>query len=161
MKLRNMTGIYLSCNGQMLLLYRQGGRVVSNQWIASAGGHFEPEELNDPKACVLRELKEELNLTEDDLTGLRMRYIALRNTKGEIRQNYYFFADLKPEHYSLFTSNEGKCRWVDYADIMKYDMPLTARYVMDHYLRAGQYTEELYGGVYNGTDYHFTEIRES
>lgn len=161
MKLRNMTGIYLSCNGQMLLLYRQGGRVVSNQWIASAGGHFEPEELNDPKACVLRELKEELNLTEDDLTGLRMRYIALRNTKGEIRQNYYFFADLKPEHYSLFTSNEGKCRWVDYADIMNYDMPLTARYVMDHYLRVGKYTDDLYGGVYDGTDYHFTEIRES
>ena len=161
MKLRNMTGIYLSCNGQMLLLYRQGGRVVSNQWIASAGGHFEPEELNDPKACVLRELKEELNLTVDDLTGMRMRYIALRNTKGEIRQNYYFFADLKPEHYSLFTSNEGKCRWVDYADIMNYDMPLTARYVMDHYLRVGKYTDDLYGGVYDGTDYHFTEIRES
>ena len=161
MKLRNMTGIYLSCNGQMLLLYRQGGRVVSNQWIASAGGHFKPEELNDPKACVLRELKEELNLTEDDLTGMRMRYIALRNTKGEIRQNYYFFADLKPEHYSLFTSNEGKCRWVDYADIMNYDMPLTARYVMDHYLRVGKYTDDLYGGVYDGTDYHFTEIRES
>ena len=161
MKLRNMTGIYLSCNGQMLLLYRQGGRVVSNQWIASAGGHFEPEELSDPKACVLRELKEELNLTEDDLTGMRMRYIALRNTKGEIRQNYYFFADLKPEHYSLFTSNEGKCRWVDYADIMNYDMPLTARYVMDHYLRVGKYTDDLYGGVYDGTDYHFTEIRES
>ncbi len=161
MKLRNMTGIYLSCNGQMLLLYRQGGRVVSNQWIASAGGHFEPEELNDPKACVLRELKEELNLTEDDLDGMRMRYIALRNTKGEIRQNYYFFADLKPEHYSLFTSNEGKCRWVDYADIMNYDMPLTARYVMDHYLRVGKYTDDLYGGVYDGTDYHFTEIRES
>ena len=36
MKLRNMTGIYLSCNGQMLLLYRQGGRVVSNQWIEPA-----------------------------------------------------------------------------------------------------------------------------
>ena len=161
MKLRNMTGIYLSCNGQMLLLYRQGGRVVSNQWIASAGGHFEPEELNDPKACVLRELKEELNLTEDDLDGMRMRYIALRNTKGEIRQNYYFFADLKPEHYSLFTSNEGKCRWVDYADIMNYDMPLTARYVMDHYLRVGKYTDDLYGGVYDGTDYHFTEVRES
>ena len=161
MKLRNMTGIYLSCNGQMLLLYRQGGRVVSNQWIASAGGHFEPEELNDPKACVLRELKEELDLTENDLDGMRMRYIALRNTKGEIRQNYYFFADLKPEHYSLFTSNEGKCRWVDYADIMNYDMPLTARYVMDHYLRVGQYTDDLYGGVYDGTDYRFAEIRES
>ena len=161
MKLRNMTGIYLSCNRQMLLLYRQGGRVVSNQWIASAGGHFEPDELNDPKACVLRELKEELNLEEDDLTGMRMRYIALRNVNGEIRQNYYFFADLKPEHYTLFTSNEGKCRWVDYAEIMQYDMPLTAKYVMDPYLRVGQYTDDLYSAVNDGTDYRFTEIRET
>ena len=160
MKLRNMTGIYLSCNGQMLLLYRQGGRVVSNQWIASAGGHFEPDELNDPKACVLRELKEELNLAADDLTGLRMRYIALRNVNGEIRQNYYFFADLKPEHYSLFQSNEGKCKWVEYADIMQYDMPLTARFVMEHYLQTGQHTDELYNAVYDGKGFHFTEMRE-
>ena len=27
-------------------------------WVC--GGHFEENELNDPKACVLRELKEEL-----------------------------------------------------------------------------------------------------
>ena len=161
MKLRNMTGIYLSCNRQMLLLYRQGGRVVTNQWVASAGGHFEQEELNDPKTCVLRELKEELNLTEDDLTDLKMRYIGLRNVKGEIRQNYYFFANLKPEHYALFTSNEGKCRWVDYADIMSYDMPLTARYVMEHYLKTGQYTDGLYSAVSDGRGFVFTELREA
>ena len=50
--LRNMTGIYLSCGNQLLLLYRQGSRVVNNLWIASAGGHFEPEELNDPERCM-------------------------------------------------------------------------------------------------------------
>ena len=161
MKLRNMTGIYLSCNGQMLLLYRQGGRVVTDQWVASAGGHFEKDELNDPRACVLRELKEELGLTEDDLTGLKMRYIGLRSVNGEIRQNYYFFADLKPEHHALFRSNEGKCRWVDYADIMTYDMPLTARYVMDHYLRVGQYTDALYSAVSDGTGFVFTELKET
>ena len=160
MKLRNMTGIYLTCNGQMLLLYRQGGRVVNDQWVASAGGHFEKEELNDPKACVLRELKEELNLAEKDLTDLKMRYIGLRNVNGEIRQNYYFFADLKPEHYTLFTSNEGKCRWVDYADIMSYDMPLTARYVMEHYLRTGRYTGDLYSAVSDGMGFVFTALRE-
>ena len=161
MKLRNMTGIYLSCNGQMLLLYRQGGRVVTNQWVASAGGHFEQDELNDPKACMLRELKEELNLTEDDLTDLKMRYIGLRKVKGEIRQNYYFFANLKPEHYALFTSNEGKCRRADYADIMSYDMPLTARYVMEHYLRIGRYTDDLYSAVSDGSGFVFTELREA
>ena len=161
MKLRNMTGIYLTCNGQMLLLYRQGGRVVSNQWVASAGGHFEKDELNDPKACVLRELKEELGLTEDNLTDLKMRYIGLRNVDGEIRQNYYFFANLRPEHYTLFQSNEGKCRWVDYADIMNYNMPLTAEYVMRHYLQTGQYTDDLYSAVSDGTGFHFTVLREA
>lgn len=160
MKLRNMTGIYLSCGGQMLLLYRQGGRVVSNQWVASAGGHFEKDELNDPKACVLRELKEELNLTEEDITNLKMRYIGLRNVNGEIRQNYYFFADLKPEHYSLFTSSEGKCRWVDYQAIMEYDMPLTARYVMEHYLSVGRYTDDLYSAVSDGQTFQFTVLRD-
>ena len=40
-KLRNMTSIYLSRNDKMLLLYRQGSKVVNNMWIASAGGHFD------------------------------------------------------------------------------------------------------------------------
>lgn len=161
MKLRNMTGIYLSCNGQMLLLYREGGRVVTNQWVASAGGHFERDELNDPKACVLRELKEELGLTEDDLTDLQMRYIGLRNVNDEIRQNYYFFADLKPEHYVRLSSNEGKCRWVRIPDVMNYDMPLTARYVMEHYLQTGRHTDCLYAAVSDGKGFQFVELREA
>ena len=161
MRLRNMTGIYLSCNGRILLLYRQGGRVVTDQWVASAGGHFEKDELNDPEACVLRELKEELNLTEESLTDLKMRYIGLRKVNGEIRQNYYFFANLKPEYYSLLDSNEGKCRWVEYPDIMSYDMPLTARYVMDHYLRLGQYTDDLYSAVSDGEGFRFTALGET
>ena len=39
-KLRNMTSVYLSKGERMLLLFRQGGRVVNNVWVGSAGGHF-------------------------------------------------------------------------------------------------------------------------
>ena len=46
-KLRNMTSIYLLKDDKVLLLFRQGGRVVSNVWTGSAGGHFEEFELND------------------------------------------------------------------------------------------------------------------
>ena len=46
-KLRNMTSIYLSNGNQMLLLFRQGGRVVNNLWTGSAGGHFEEFELRN------------------------------------------------------------------------------------------------------------------
>jgi 8-oxo-dGTP diphosphatase len=156
-----MTGIYLSCNGRILLLYRRGGRVVSNQWVASAGGHFEKDELNDPKACVLRELQEELHLAEEDLTDLKMRYIGLRNVNGEIRQNYYFFANLKPEHYETFRSSEGRCKWVDYDEVLQYDMPLTARFVMEHYLQTGRYTDCLYSAAADGKGFQFTELAET
>lgn len=52
--LRNMTSLYLFRPGEVLLLYREGGRVVNHVWTASAGGHFEKDELNDAKVCVLR-----------------------------------------------------------------------------------------------------------
>ena len=72
-RLRNMTSIYLVNEENMLLLYRQGGRVVNNVWTGSAGGHFEENELNDSRACVLREMQEELGITEDDIEGLSLR----------------------------------------------------------------------------------------
>ena len=58
-----MTSVYLTGEKGILCLYRVGSRVVSNRYIGSAGGHFEKEELNDPRACVLRELEEELGLS--------------------------------------------------------------------------------------------------
>ncbi len=45
-KLRNMTSIYLKRNEQLLMLYRRGGQVADGKWVGSAGGHFEPAELN-------------------------------------------------------------------------------------------------------------------
>ena len=44
-KLRNMTSIYLLKDDKVLLLFRKGGRVVSDVWTGSAGGHFEEFEL--------------------------------------------------------------------------------------------------------------------
>ena len=75
-KLRNMTCIYLFRGERVLLLYRQGGRVVNNVWTGSAGGHFEEYELNDAKACVLRELREELGLGPENLDNLALRYVT-------------------------------------------------------------------------------------
>lgn len=77
-KLRNMTSIYITSADKILLLLRQGGRVVNNVWVGSAGGHFEEFELNDAKVCVLRELKEELGLTDSEIKNLSLRYVTLR-----------------------------------------------------------------------------------
>lgn len=157
-KLRNMTAIYLLKGNRVLLLYRQGGTVVNNVWTGSAGGHFEEYELNDSKACVLRELNEELGLHPEDIEGLSLRYITLRSTKGEIRQNYYFFAELKESVNENLSSNEGICRWFSLDEISALEMPLTAKYVMEHYCKIGYLTDTLYVGVTQADKVEFCDL---
>lgn len=159
-RLRNMTAIYLLHKDKILLLYRQGGRVVNNVWVASAGGHFEENELNDPKHCVLRELEEELGLTEKDLTNFEMRYLTLRRTNEEIRQNYYFFAEVVDEEKLNLTSNEGILQWFNVAEINVLEMPYTAKYVIEHYLSIGMNNSQLYCGVADGKQVTFIELQE-
>lgn len=159
-KLRNMTAVYLVKDDKVLLLFRQGGKVVNDVWTGSAGGHFEEFELNDAKACVLRELNEELNLCENDIENLSLRYVTLRRTKGEIRQIYNFFANLKGYISDDLRSNEGQVKWFSLREIGALEMPYTAKFVMEHYCSTGQFTDKLYAGVTNENGVEFIELPE-
>ena len=158
MKLRNMTSIYLTNDTGLLCLYRVGSRVANNLYIGSAGGHFEENELNDPHKCILRELGEELGLTENDLEGLRLRYITHRLKNGEIRQNYYFFARLTEE--KELSSTEGILHWVPYEDIPSLDMPVSAKHMILHYLAEGRFSDALYAGITEETGTRFVQMQE-
>ena len=144
-RLRNMTSLYLTDDTGVLCLYRMGSRVADKLYIGSAGGHFEEEELNDAKACVLREMKEELGILESDLVGLKLRYITLRLKNDEIRQNYYFFAGLKEKR--PLESSEGMLRWVSWDELSELPMPVSAKHMILHYEAVGRFDDCLYGGV--------------
>lgn len=144
----------------MLLLYRQGSKVVNDVWVGSAGGHFEEFELNDARACVLRELQEELGIAENEIKNLCLRYVTLRRNKEEIRQNYYFFADLKEGVDREFSSNEGVSRWFDFSELSSLEMPFTSKYVIQHYLDVGCKTDMIYGGIADGERVVFIEMTE-
>jgi len=53
--LRNMTSVYFVREEEVLCLFRIGSRVANNRYVGAAGGHFEKDELNNPRKCVLRE----------------------------------------------------------------------------------------------------------
>lgn len=160
-KLRNMTTIYLRRDDKFLLLYRMGSRVVGNSYTGTAGGHFEQSELNDAKACVLRELQEETGLTENDMVGFKFRYITLRLKNGEVRQNYYFFADLADHvDISKLTSDEGELHWFAPEEVEALEMPHSAKYMLLHYIKTGQYTDCLYGGITTEDGVTFIELKE-
>ena len=129
-----MASVYIRRENQILLLYRQGSSIVKNLWIGSAGGHFEENELNDARACVLRELEEELSLFQKDLENLTLRYVTVRYADGELRQNYYFFADLSDSNKIFLPSNEGITQWYPLSDTGDLSMPFTARHMLDHYI---------------------------
>lgn len=150
-KLRNMATVYIKNGDKMLLLDRIGSKVVKRSWCG-IGGHFEPEELNDAKAAVLREMTEEIGLTESDLRNLALRYVALRNLKGELRINYYFFADLKENAVVNEECNEGILEWVSLEKVNERKMPVTAQYVMKHYLETGINTNVLYSVSVDSND---------
>lgn len=158
-KLRSMTSIYLFCDDKVLLLYRQGSRVVNDVWVGSAGGHFEEYELNDPEACVLRELEEELSVTKDMIVDLELRYITLRRA-GELRQNYYFFAKLPGGTGMELASDEGTLKWFPVEQIRELKMPFSARFVMEHYLTIGKDHHAVYGGIANGQTVTFVELTD-
>lgn len=157
-KLRNMASVYLRKGDKLLLLFRQGNSIVSNLWIGSAGGHFEEGEIKDAKRCVLRELYEELSIKEASLRNLSLRYVTLRYADEEIRQNYYFFAELADPKIQNPISTEGITQWFALGDIAELPMPFTARAIIDHYLQLGQYDDQLYGGIANDSGVHFQAL---
>jgi len=157
-KLRNMTSLYLIREDGILCLYRIGSRVADHMYVGSAGGHFEPEEVNDARKCVLREAREELELGESELLDLKMRYVTLRYKNGELRQNYYFFARLKEDR--PLRSNEGQLSWFSWKEAESLSMPVSARHMLDHYLKVGRFDDHVYAGITEPCGSRFVILEE-
>lgn len=157
--LRNMTAIYIIHKEKMLLLYRVGSRVVQPSWCG-IGGHFEEQELNDPKACALRELFEETGITENDIGTLNLKYVALRLKNNEIRQNYYYFTELRNTNINIDKCNEGKLEWVNMSEVLDKEMPFTAKECLKHYISIGKDDNKLYAGVTTESGVDFIELKE-
>ena len=156
--LRNMTSLYLVEEDCVLCLFRQGSRVANNKYIGTCGGHFEPVELNNAKRCILREMEEELGLTETDVEGLSLRYVTHRLKNGEIQQNYYFFGRLRQK--KELSSNEGILRWISFTEIPALDMPISAKHMILHYIKEGRFNNCLYAGITQQTGTTFIPMVE-
>ena len=104
---------------------------------------------------------EELGLGAEDIEDLTLRYVTLRRIKGEIRQNYYFFANMKEHVNDNLASNEGICKWFSLEDMLSLEMPFTAKYVMEHFYTIGRYTDKMYAGIANADKVDFWDLPES
>ena len=118
---------------------------------------MEPEEIGRPEACMLREMQEELGLLPEEISTPRLRYVAMRLVNGEIRQNYYYFAQLKT--CRKLSSNEGSLQWFALNELSGLPMPCTARWMINHWLSTGRYTDCIYGGIAESEGMIFTPLQ--
>jgi len=157
--LRNMASVFIVRQEKVLMMYRVGSRAVPPSWVG-VGGHFEPEELNDPKACVLRELREEIGLSPEDFALLRLRYIVLHRLKSEVRQNHYFFAKPGKGVHIPLCSEEGSLSWQELTQLEGLTMPRTVKGMLCHYYSTGQHTRELYVGISGSEGVQFSLLED-
>lgn len=151
MKFRNMAGFYLFDGEYVLLLYRVGSRVLRTPSWRNIGGHMEICDANDPLATALRELKEETGIVREDIENIRLKYVTLRHVNHEIRQNYYFFADIKDSRkVKLDFCSEGTLEWVKNDVLLEREMPRSSHECLRHYLRVGQFNDNIYVMVSTG-----------
>lgn len=153
-----MTSVYFVREDAILCLYRIGSKVADRLFVGAAGGHFEGSEMNDPEACILREIREELDLDPKDILNLKLRYVTHRLKNGEIRQNYYYFAKLNIDR--PLKSTEGILRWVKPEEFRELPMPVSAKHMIMHYLDLGRSTEELYAGITEESGTKFVPMKE-
>ena len=103
-------------------------------------------------------MQEELRLAESDVEDMKLRYITLRLKNGEIRQNYYFFGQLKSE--KTLQSTEGILKWFTYEEAEHLHMPASAKHMMLHYLKVGRFDNHLYAGITDDEGTKFVVMKD-
>ncbi len=115
------TVLFLHYGGRFLLLKRAPNkRIAPGRWTG-VGGRVEAGELNDLRTSMLRELKEETDLTEADLSHLSLRRVLYHNRVNEpLTGLLYYTAELRD--YSLPECTEGTLYWKEPKDFAALDI---------------------------------------
>ena len=116
--MKNTTLCYIKKDDKYLLLHRTKKKDDPNEgkWIG-VGGHI--EEGESPEECLLREVKEETNLT---LTSYRYRALITFVSDIYETENMYLFTADSFEGELDYSCDEGELEWISKDAILNLPM---------------------------------------
>ncbi|MCL2363530.1 MAG: GNAT family N-acetyltransferase [Defluviitaleaceae bacterium] len=135
---RITAGAFLSHGDNVLMMKRGLHKELGAGMWAGICGHIDTTDITNPRAIdlaetCLREVWEEVKIPRQDITGLTLRYIAMRKVGNEIRCHYHYFGTLKHE-IPLPACDEGEFHWVQKSQILDRPMSATVREVVTHWM---------------------------
>ena len=134
-QIRLMTTAYLCHGDHMLLMQRSAEREFLPSIWSGVGGHVEYPEHTDLRAACRREIGEETGFGDDDVTGLTLRYVLLRQRRDELRQQFVYFGTALTRQTR--TTAEGVLHWIPCLDVLRHPMSESNRLMLGHYLTEG------------------------
>jgi 8-oxo-dGTP diphosphatase len=135
LRARMMATAILFNGNDMLMMKRSPKRTLSPGMWASVGGHLEPEEINDPKTAMLREIYEETGLSPEELENLHLQYILIRQNQQEIRQQFIYTATAKRRE--VIQTEEGELHWIPKEKVLDREIPFIFHSLLEHYFTYG------------------------
>lgn len=124
---RSVVFLFSPDYARVVLLCRAAWKSFAPLRWTGIGGRMEGDEVHEPTAGALRELREETGLTLADLR--EWRFVAdILDPGAEVRL-VYFTAVLDAE--TLPPCNEGTLHWVPLADYPSYDLIENTRVTLD------------------------------
>jgi len=129
--LRNAVTAFLFNGANVLLIRHSANKLIAPNVWSGVGGHMEPHELNNPIEACYREIYEETGIPRDAIRSLELRYIIMRRSKNEIRQNYIYFGETS--QLSVSQTDEGTLHWVPKAEMRQREYTKSFAAMLEHY----------------------------
>ena len=151
MKIRQMAVALLYKNGKALFVQRNQHRTFLPGYLVPVGGHIEPYELNEPKHACVREIYEETSIREEEIDGLRLKYIIYRMKDEEVRVQYMFVGDVLTDR-KLVNSDDEELVWLSLTELQNKKVTFACYSAVRHFEELGIQDHEIYVGTMNRVD---------
>lgn len=117
--------IFQHADRYLLLQRANTKRLAPNRWTG-IGGRVEPHELGDVRSAALREVREEIGLTEGDITNFVLRRVLFHNRVNEPITTLLYFTGTLAEAITP-ECTEGVLRWLTPEQMVEVDVIETTR----------------------------------
>lgn len=144
MEILAITEAFLEFDDKFLMMHRaKEKKKYPDIWVG-VGGKIKLGEMFNPISACYREIYEETNIKQENIEGLKLKYIIILKKMNVLVLRYIFFG--KSLQNEFINCNEGSLKWINKKDILY--LPLEHHYepMFKHFFNCVDNSNEVFLG---------------